>query len=123
MATPEGVVRDDSGGELENGDMVDAQELQRRAALRHCGWVPSSFNGVEVSPSLSRLSPRLEPDVGRTPGLPQALIRAWSAAFKPGSVIVLVLLLFRDFRDLNSGAASMAAAVRLGSVILIYAII
>lgn len=58
MATPEGVVRDASDGDDvgadsssdEDGDeSLDAVELAKRAASRHCGWVPSTSNGIEVS--------------------------------------------------------------------------
>lgn len=58
MATPEGVVRDSSDGEDgnvnddtssdEDDQGLDPLEQARRAAKRHCGWVPSSSNGVEV---------------------------------------------------------------------------
>lgn len=58
VATPEGVVRDssdvddgsDSGDSSNGGDgSEDAAERARRAATRHCGWVPSTSNGVEAS--------------------------------------------------------------------------
>lgn len=60
VATPEGVVRDSSEGDDGNvnddrasssdddDDGLDALEQARRAARRHCGWVPSTSNGVEV---------------------------------------------------------------------------
>lgn len=60
VATPEGVVRDSSDGDDGNsidasssssdddGDGLDTPEQARRAAQRHCGWVPSTSNGVEV---------------------------------------------------------------------------
>jgi len=58
VATPEGVVRDASDGEDVGTDSssdededkgLDAVELAKRAASRHCGWVPSTSNGIEVS--------------------------------------------------------------------------
>lgn len=63
VATPEGVVRDSSDGDDgnangnvnddsssdEDGDGLDPVEQARRAARRHCGWVPSTSNGVEVN--------------------------------------------------------------------------
>ncbi|CAM9195150.1 unnamed protein product [Ectocarpus fasciculatus] len=60
VATPEGVVRDSSSeyGETvdvygsssddSDGDNEDEIEQARRAARRHCGWVPSTSNGEEV---------------------------------------------------------------------------
>lgn len=69
MATPEGVVRDSpnvdggggngengdgGGGGGGNGDDQDAAERARQLATRHCGWVPSTSNGVEVRCFLSR---------------------------------------------------------------------
>lgn len=58
VATPEGVVRDSSdvngnengdGGSGGDGDVSqDAVERARQVATRHCGWVPSTSNGVEV---------------------------------------------------------------------------
>lgn len=60
VATPEGVVRDSSDGDDGNGNVIDDSssdedengldplEQARQAAKRHCGWVPSTCNGVEV---------------------------------------------------------------------------
>lgn len=60
VATPEGVVRDSSDGDDGNGNVIDDSssdedengldplEQARQAAKRHCGWVPSTSNGVEV---------------------------------------------------------------------------
>eukprot|EP00903_Cladosiphon_okamuranus_P021614 g19873.t1 len=58
VATPEGVVRDSSDGDDgnvnddtssdEDEEGRDPLEQARRAAKRHCGWVPSTSNGVEV---------------------------------------------------------------------------
>lgn len=34
---------------LDNGAGQDTEELERRAARRHSGWVPSTSNGAEVT--------------------------------------------------------------------------
>ena len=51
VATPEGVVPDAPEDYLDNGAAQgqDAEDLARRAARRHSGWVPSSSNGDEVT--------------------------------------------------------------------------
>lgn len=49
-------MRDDSEGEFAeahgNGE-PNAEELERRAARRRCGWVPSNSNGTEVKCGLA----------------------------------------------------------------------
>lgn len=54
VATPEGVVRDVSEGDLtsEAGESEDMEEQKRRGARRESGWVPATSNGSEVMPPL-----------------------------------------------------------------------
>lgn len=39
----------DSSSDEDEDEGLDPVELAKRAASRHCGWVPSTSNGIEVS--------------------------------------------------------------------------